>query len=86
MITIPKIANITDIRYSWSSLIAEIEREQQPLLVVDRSRPKAVILPINLAEKIFSLPAKKTMTKKFKFLSYPLGKLKTKLSREFIYE
>lgn len=86
MITIPKIANITDIRYSWTSLISEIEKEQQPLLVVDRSRPKAVILPINLAQKIFQLPMKKNPTNKFKFRSYHLGKLKINLTREYIYD
>jgi hypothetical protein len=86
MITIPKIANITDIRYSWTALISEIEKEQQPLLVVDRSRPKAVILPINLAQKILQLPVKKNPTKKFQFRSYPFGKLKIKLTREYIYD
>lgn len=86
MINIPKIANITDIRYSWSSLISEIEKNQQPLLVINRSRPKAVILPMNLAEKILTPITKGASSKKFQFRAYPFGKLKIKLTREEIYE
>lgn len=86
MLNIPKIANITDIRYSWTSLIAEIEKEEKPLLVLDRSTPKAVILPIKLAEKLLKLPVSSPKSKTFKFHSKNLGKIKIPLTREYMYE
>lgn len=86
MITIPKIANITDIRYSWSKLLSEIEREQQPLLVLDRSRPQAVILPLDLAKQILVFPAKPKKSRSFSFRSADFGKIKIPLTREYIYE
>lgn len=86
MITIPKIANVTDIRYSWSSLIKEAERTKQPLLIVERSTPKAVVLPIKLAEKLLQFNPATSKPKRFQFRSYDLGKLKIDLTREDIYE
>jgi len=42
---IPKIANSTDLRYRWKSLVKELEEEKTPILVLDRSTPKALIFP-----------------------------------------
>lgn len=42
---IPKIANSTDLRYRWKSLVEELEEEKIPILVLDRSTPRALIFP-----------------------------------------
>lgn len=42
---IPKIANSTDLRYRWKSLVEELEEEKIPILVLDSSTPRALIFP-----------------------------------------
>ena len=50
----PQIVNVTDLRYRWSKVEEELERSTTPIIVVDHSTPKAVIIPFRQAQKIFA--------------------------------
>lgn len=49
---IPKIANVTDLRYRWSQLAKELEENDLPILVMEHSTPKAVIFSVSQAQKL----------------------------------
>lgn len=60
---IPKIVNATDIRYRWSSIVNELEEEGTPVLVLERSTPKAVIFPYSQTKDFIARGTEKRKSK-----------------------
>jgi len=41
----PEIVNVTDLRYRWREVSEKLEESGEPILVVEYSTPKAILLP-----------------------------------------
>lgn len=48
----PQIVNITDLRYRWTKVAKKLEKSQLPILVVEHSKPRAVIFSFGMAQKL----------------------------------
>lgn len=43
--TFPQIVNVTDLRYRWPEIVGKLEKNKFPILIIEHSTPKAVLLP-----------------------------------------
>jgi hypothetical protein len=48
----PQIINVTDLRYRWSDVEKQLEENEQPILVLEHSTPKAVLYPFNQDQNV----------------------------------
>lgn len=49
----PRIVNVTDLRYRWPKVVKEFEESDWPVLIVEHSTPKAVIVSFEMAKKLW---------------------------------
>lgn len=50
----PKIVNVTDLRYRWPKVARQLQESDQPILVVEYSTPKAVLLSVEDAKRAWA--------------------------------
>lgn len=48
----PQIVNVTDVRYRWRMVVERLEKDKLPILVVEHSTPKAVIMSVGQAQNM----------------------------------
>lgn len=47
----PQIINVTDLRYRWPEVEKRLEENEQPILVLEHSTPKAVLYPFEQSQE-----------------------------------
>lgn len=83
---IPENIKLTDFRYQSKKIKKKLLEEEKVLLLVERAKQLALLVPINLLR---TKPMIKKIAKKPKKLPWPtyhLGKIKIPLNRKHIYE
>lgn len=48
----PQIINVTDLRYRWAEVEKQLEKSEQPILVLEHSTPKAILYPFEQVQEV----------------------------------
>ena len=83
---IPENIKLTDFRYQSKEIKKKLLEEKRVLLLVERAKQLALLIPIDLVRTKPMIKKAVKKTKKLPWPAYHLGEIKIPLSRQHIYE
>jgi len=83
---IPENVKLTDFRYQFRQIKGKLLKEKRVLLLVERSKQIALLVPIDLIGAKPQLPINEKPKEEMPWPAFHLGKISIPLNRKNIYE